>query len=93
MNADGLIYAFWACSSGIILAAALLAWSSLKSRDSYIHEMHGLIDAGRDPGHSLDARAKELCRECQERTNAGGLALYANTETGLKKLLQSGDSA
>jgi signal transduction histidine kinase len=55
--------------------------------------MHGLIDAGRDPDQSLDGRAKELCRECQERTNAGGLALYANTDTGLKKLLQAGDSA
>lgn len=93
VNADGLIYGFWACSSGIILAAALLAWSSLRARDSYIQDMHGLIDAGRDPDQSLDARAKELCRECQERTNAGGLALYANTESGLKKLLQAGDSA
>ena len=55
--------------------------------------MHGLIDAGRAPEQDLDGRAKELCRECQERTNAGGLALYANGESGLKKLLQTGDSA
>lgn len=93
VNADGLIYAFWACSSGIILAGALVAWSSLKARDNYINEMHGLIDAARVPDQTLDARAKELCRECQDRTNAGGLALYANTDSGLKKLLQAGDSA
>ena len=93
VNADGLIYAFWACSSGVILAAALLAWSSLRARDAYIQEMHGLIDASREPDQDLDARARELCNQCQERSNAGGLALYANTETGLKKLLQSGDSA
>lgn len=93
VNADGLIYAFWACASGIILASALVAWSSLKARDNYISEMHGLIDTAREPGQSLDQRAKELCRECQERTNAGGLALYANSDGSLKKLLQAGDSA
>lgn len=93
MNADGLIYAFWACSSGVILAAALVAWNSLRSRDAYIQEFHSLVDAVREPEHDLDTRAKSLCRACQEKTNAGGIALYANGESGLRKLLQSGDSA
>lgn len=70
-----------------------MAWSQMKARDNYIREMHGLIDAARAPEQSLETRAKELCRECQDRTNAGGLALYANTDSGLKKLLQAGDSA
>lgn len=93
MNAEGLIYGFWACSSGVILAAALVAWSSLRSRDAYIQEIHTLVDAARESEHDLDARAKALCKICQERTNAGGLALYANTDSGLRKLLQAGDSA
>ena len=93
MDAEGLIYVFWACSSGVILASAFIAWSSLKARDSYISEMHGLIESAREPKHDLDTRAKELCRECQERTNASGLALYSNSNNGLTKLLQSGDSA
>lgn len=93
MDADGLIYGFWACSSGVILAAALAAWSSLRSRDAYIQEFHSLIDAARESDQDLDTRAKSLCRTCQERTNAGGIALYANGESGLRKLLQSGDSA
>ena len=93
VNADGLIYGFWACSSGLILAAALLAWSSLRARDQYIQELLGLIDSARDPEHDLHARAKDLCNECQDRTNAGGLAVYANGPTGLRKLVQSGDSA
>ena len=93
VNADGLIYGFWACSSGLILAGALLAWSSLRARDRYIQELLGLIDSAREPDQDLHARAKELCNECQDRTNAGGLALYANTSSGLRKLVQSGDSA
>lgn len=93
MNADGLIYGFWACSSGVILAAALVAWNSLRSRDAYIREFHSLVDAVRESEQDLDTRAKSLCRTCQEKTNAGGIALYANGESGLRKLLQSGDSA
>lgn len=93
VTSDGLIYGFWACSSGLILAAALLAWSSLRARDQYIQELLGLIDSARDPEHDLHARAKDLCNECQDRTNAGGLAVYANGPTGLRKMVQSGDSA
>jgi signal transduction histidine kinase len=93
VNAEGLIYGFWACSSGLILAGALLAWSSLRARDRYIQELLGLIDSAREPEHNLHDRAKELCNECQDRTNAGGLALYANTTNGLRKMVQSGDSA
>lgn len=93
MNADTLIYGFWICSSGTILVSALVAWSSLRARDNYIKEMQGLIDSARDPDQSIEARAKELCRECKERTGAGGIALYANTDNGLKKFLQAGDSA
>ena len=93
VNAEGLIYGFWACSSGLILAAALVAWSSLRARDQYIQELLGLIDSARDPEHDLHGRAKDLCNECKERTNAGGLAVYANGPNGLRKLVQSGDSA
>ncbi len=93
MEANALIYAFWACSSGVILAAAFVATTALKSRDKYIKDILSLLEGTGVGEGGLLAQAEDLCREYQERTKAGGIALYLSSGSGPKKLLQSGESA
>ncbi len=90
---NGLVYGFWACSTGVILAAALLSANSLKKRDRYLSEVLSLLDTAKDGEGSVESRAEAICQECRERTGAGGVALYSSAEKSIKKLLQAGDSA
>lgn len=93
MEPNGLVYGFWACSTGVILAAALLSANSLRSRDRYLAEVLTLLDTAKDAEQSVEARAEAVCQECRERIGAGGVALYTSSENSIKKLLQAGDSA
>lgn len=93
VEANGLIYAFWVCSSGVILASAALATYSLKARDRYMKEVLTLLDAAREDDGTVEDRATALCEECREKTQAGGASLYINHPAGIKKLLQAGESA
>ncbi len=93
MEPNGLVYGFWACSTGVILAAALLSANSLRSRDRYLAEVLTLLDTAKDAEQSVETRAEAVCIECRERTGAGGVALYTSSENSIKKLLQAGDSA
>jgi signal transduction histidine kinase len=88
-----VVYAFWACSSGFILAAAVISATSLKSRDRYVSEILALLDTAKDGESSAEARAEAVCQECREKIGAGGVSLYTNSESSMKKLLQSGESA
>lgn len=88
-----LIYGFWAVTSGVILTSAALASSSVRARDRYLSEVLGLLDTAREGELDPAGRSEALCKACRERTGAGGIAFYASHETGLKKLLQSGESA
>ncbi len=90
---SGLIYGFWACSSGVILAAAMMSATSLKTRDRYVNEILSLLDTAKDGEQSTVVRAEALCEDCRERTGAGGVALYSNSEASMKKMLQAGESA
>lgn len=93
MDPSGVVYGFWACSSGVILAAAVISATSLKSRDRYVAEVLALLDTAKDGESSAEARAEALCQECREKVGAGGVALYTNSESAMKKMLQAGDSA
>ena len=93
MDPSGVVYGFWACSSGVILAAAVISATSLKSRDRYVSEVLALLDTAKDGESSAEARAEAVCQECREKTGAGGVALYTNSESAMKKMLQAGESA
>ncbi len=93
MEPSGLVYGFWACSSGVILAAAVISATSLKSRDRYVTEVLALLDTAKDGDSTVEARAEALCQECREKVGAGGVALYTNSENAMKKMLQAGESA
>lgn len=88
-----MIYGFWACSTGVVLAAAAMSANSLKSRDRYVSEILALLDTAKDGESSVESRAEAICQECREKSGAGGVALYSNSESQIKKLLQSGESA
>jgi signal transduction histidine kinase len=90
---SGLVFGFWACASGVILAAAAISAASLRNRDRYVSEVLSLLDIAKDGESSVEARAEAVCRECREKTAAGGVALYTNSESAMKKMLQAGDSA
>lgn len=93
MDQSGLVYGFWACSSGVILAAAVLSATSLKARDRYLTEVLSLLDAAKEGDASVEQRAEAISQECRERSGAGGVALYTHTVSSMKKVLQSGESA
>ena len=88
-----MIYGFWACSTGVVLAAAAMSANALKSRDRYVSEILALLDTAKDGESSVESRAEAICQECREKSGAGGVALYSNSESQIKKLLQSGESA
>lgn len=67
--------------------------NALKSRDRYVSEVLALLDTAKDGEGQIEARAEALCQECREKTGAGGVSLYSNSEASMKKLLQSGESA
>lgn len=67
--------------------------NALKSRDRYVSEILALLDTAKDGESSVESRAEAICQECREKSGAGGVALYSNSESQIKKLLQSGESA
>lgn len=77
----------------MILAAAILAANAVKSRDRYVAEVLSLLDTAKDGELSVEARAEAICQECREKIGAGGVALYTGSDSTIKKLLQSGESA
>lgn len=87
------MFGFWACSTLVILAGAIISATALKSRDRYVSEVLALLDTAKDGETTVDARAEAVCLECREKVGAGGVALYSNSENSMKKMLQAGDAA
>ena len=71
----------------------MMSATSLKTRDRYVNEILSLLDTAKDGEQSTVVRAEAICEDCRERTGAGGVALYSNSDASMKKMLQAGESA
>ncbi len=68
-----------------------MASSAVRSRDRYLEQLLALVDAGGEG--TLEERAEELCRAFQELTEAGGTAVYLESGSSPKKMVQAGENA